>query len=262
MSTPSNFDFLEHHDELLVRLAQTAEACFVPDPNTTLIKMRQLGEALAQSIAARVGVEVEADVRQITKGEESLFLLDEPDTHLNPAWTYDYLNLLENQVVDQSSQLFIATHNPLMIGGLKKEQVRLLNRHEKDGKHVITADTPDEDPKGMGVDGLLQSEIFGLNSVLSPGVVERLTQRYKLLGIKNKTKAMAEELERLTSELDELGIATSFPHPYFDRFPKALAHNPIMGKHQYTPKELKELEAFSDELLQEIMDDQERGDKA
>lgn len=61
----SNFDFLKHHDELLVRLAQTAEACFVPDPNTTLIKMRQLGEALAKTIASRVGVESGVDIKQI-----------------------------------------------------------------------------------------------------------------------------------------------------------------------------------------------------
>jgi type I restriction enzyme R subunit len=61
----SNFDFLKHHDELLVRLAQTAEACFVPDPNTTLIKMRQLGEELAKTIASRVGVASGSDVKQI-----------------------------------------------------------------------------------------------------------------------------------------------------------------------------------------------------
>ena len=64
MST-SNFDFLKHHDELLVRLAQTAEACFVPDPNTTLIKMRQLGEELAQTIASRVGIESGKEIKQI-----------------------------------------------------------------------------------------------------------------------------------------------------------------------------------------------------
>lgn len=61
----SNFDFLKLHDELLVRLAQTAETCFVPDPNTTLIKMRQLGEELAKTIASRVGVDSGNDVKQI-----------------------------------------------------------------------------------------------------------------------------------------------------------------------------------------------------
>ncbi|ATG91920.1 type I restriction-modification system endonuclease [Methylomonas koyamae] len=61
----SNFDFLNHHDELLVRLAQTAEACFVADPNTTLIKMRQLGEELAKTIASRVGVESGSGIKQV-----------------------------------------------------------------------------------------------------------------------------------------------------------------------------------------------------
>lgn len=65
MTSSSNFDFLTHHDELLVRLAKTAEACFVPDPNTTLIKMRQLGEELAKTLASRVGVESGADVKQV-----------------------------------------------------------------------------------------------------------------------------------------------------------------------------------------------------
>lgn len=61
----SNFDCLKYHDELLVRLAQTAETCFVPDPNTTLIKMRQLGEELAKTIASRVGVESGSDIKQV-----------------------------------------------------------------------------------------------------------------------------------------------------------------------------------------------------
>lgn len=191
---------------------------------------------------------------QFTKGEESLFLLDEPDTHLNPAWTYEYLNLLENQVVDKSSQLLLATHNPLMIGGLKKEQVRLLNRHDNDGQYSVTADMPEEDPIGMGVDGLLQSEIFGLSSVLPPSIVERLTERYKLLGIRNKTNQMAKNLERLTSELDELGVAHTFPHPYFNQFSQALARNPIMNKRQYSADEIEDLEELTDDVLQGIMD--------
>lgn len=63
-SFTSNFEFLKHHDELLFRLADTAERCYASDPNTSLIKMRQLGEALAQNIAARVGVEFGKDVKQ------------------------------------------------------------------------------------------------------------------------------------------------------------------------------------------------------
>ncbi len=52
----TNFEFLKSHDPLLLQLASTAEQAFVPDPNTTLIKLRQLGEALAQDIASRLGI--------------------------------------------------------------------------------------------------------------------------------------------------------------------------------------------------------------
>lgn len=212
-----------------------------------LIRFDQLSEGEQQLLTV-------LGLLHFTKGEESLFLLDEPDTHLNPAWTYEYLNLLESQVVDRSSQLLIATHNPVMVGGLKREQVRLLNRHDKDCKHSVTADMPHEHPIGMGVDGLLQSEIFGLKSVLPPSVVERLTQRYKLLGIRNKTAEMVAELEQLTKEMDDLGIAYSFPHPYFNQFSQALARNPIMNKRDYSADDIAELEKLTDELLQNIID--------
>ena len=65
MKGSDNFTFLNHHDELLARLAQTAEARFEPDPNTTLIKMRELGEELAKTIASLVGVENARDIKQI-----------------------------------------------------------------------------------------------------------------------------------------------------------------------------------------------------
>ena len=61
----SNFEFLKHHHECLFQLAESAERNFSSDPNTSLIKIRQLGEAIAQTIAARVGVEFGRDVKQI-----------------------------------------------------------------------------------------------------------------------------------------------------------------------------------------------------
>ena len=56
MQTHSNFTFLKQHNPLFFQLAFTAEFIFANDPNTTLIKLRQLGEALAQDIASRCGV--------------------------------------------------------------------------------------------------------------------------------------------------------------------------------------------------------------
>lgn len=52
-----NFDFLKQHSPLFVELALAAENAFYSDPNTTLIKLRQLGEALAQHLATQAGVQ-------------------------------------------------------------------------------------------------------------------------------------------------------------------------------------------------------------
>ncbi|MDO9049627.1 MAG: hypothetical protein Q7U66_18065 [Methylobacter sp.] len=64
MDDKSNFDFLKEHDPVFFQLAVAAEQQFSADPNTTLIKLRQLGEALAQDIAARCGVEFDEKTSQ------------------------------------------------------------------------------------------------------------------------------------------------------------------------------------------------------
>lgn len=62
--TSPNFSFLGEHDSLFVELAESAERSFSGDPNTTLIKLRQLGEALAQHLAALSGIEFDEQTSQ------------------------------------------------------------------------------------------------------------------------------------------------------------------------------------------------------
>jgi type I restriction enzyme R subunit len=52
----SNFAHLGEHDDQLLRLGLLAERYFPDDPNTALIKLRQLAELLGQWIAAKVGL--------------------------------------------------------------------------------------------------------------------------------------------------------------------------------------------------------------
>jgi type I restriction enzyme R subunit len=46
-----NFAHLRPYDEQLFRLGSLAERYFPEDPNTSLLKLRQLGELLAQQVA-------------------------------------------------------------------------------------------------------------------------------------------------------------------------------------------------------------------
>src|SRR3712207_4024347 len=57
--TSPNFQFLAGHDPLLVALGAQAERLFADDPVTCLMKLRQLGEVLAQHVAANMGLSVQ-----------------------------------------------------------------------------------------------------------------------------------------------------------------------------------------------------------
>ena len=60
----SNFAFLSEYDPLFLQLAQSAERAFSADPNTTLIKLRQFAEAIAQEVAARSGIAFDEQTTQ------------------------------------------------------------------------------------------------------------------------------------------------------------------------------------------------------
>ena len=57
----TNFGFLREHDPALDALAGQAERYFSNDPNTSLIKLRQFGETLAQLLANVTDVKVAED---------------------------------------------------------------------------------------------------------------------------------------------------------------------------------------------------------
>jgi len=60
----SNFAHLRPYDEQLFRLGSLAERYFPEDPNTALLKLRQLGELLAQQVASRFGLELRIEESQ------------------------------------------------------------------------------------------------------------------------------------------------------------------------------------------------------
>ena len=153
---------------------------------------------------------------RITREDHCLFLLDEPDTHLNPIWKLRYFDDIEGVLGDScvggfdsgafdssafdtsagQSQILITTHDPMMVGSLKREQVHILRR---DGGRTVV-DVPDEHPQGMGVTGLLKSELFGLSSTLDIETERRLFRRNELFVKSPRTPEENTELSRLSAE--------------------------------------------------------------
>lgn len=99
---------------------------------------------------------------KFTARDEALFLLDEPDTHLNPAWSTQYLDFLDRFIRGREScHIVMATHDPLVFSRLRADQVRIIER----GPHGnAAAETPDDDPIGMGIQAILASDLFRLPS--------------------------------------------------------------------------------------------------
>lgn len=189
-----------------------------------------------------------------TQDDESLYLLDEPDTHLNPLWTYDYLRLLQENIRAEKGQLIVATHDPLMVGSLYKNQVRVMNQQEK----LTSADEPEYDPIGIGIEGLLKSELYGMQSSLAPQILEKLNRHYILLGKQDKTAEEQMELIQLAQELNELGVSRTHPNPYFEHFANAMARRLPSIQPGLTKDEIEAQAKLADEVLAEILAEEDR----
>jgi predicted ATPase len=127
---------------------------------------------------------------RFTAEEEGLFLLDEPDTHLNPQWSVDYFKYLK-MFVDSgkgnggSSHIVLNTHNPLAVAELAREQIQILYR---DPEYLtITSHLPEFDPRGMGYTGIVTSDMFGLPSSVDSRTQRRLEIYRVLASIKDRS---------------------------------------------------------------------------
>lgn len=207
---------------------------------------------------------------RITREDHCLFLLDEPDTHLNPIWKLRYFDDIEGVLSDAregefdsdafdrsafdasagQSQILITTHDPMMVGSLKREQVHILRR---DGARTVV-DVPDEHPQGMGVTGLLKSELFGLSSTLDIETERRLFRRNELFVKSPRTAEEDAELSRLSAELADLGFSTAdFRDPDYALFVRKMTQHRRFRKPTLTPQEQAEQDAIADSIIDEIL---------
>lgn len=177
-----------------------------------------------------------------TKEAESLFLLDEPDTHLNPAWGMQYLEVLRD-VADtgNDSQVVLATHDPLLIAGLRKEQVLVIERESEQGK--ITVQNPEVDPRGMGVSGILKSTMFGLRTTLDLPTQALLDERFELSAKKKRSPKEELRLKELSEQLADSGFAQDFRDDNYYRYARALAKVRGAGRLLLTSEEIRDIDA-------------------
>jgi len=261
---------------------------FVPD----LLSFRQLAEGLSASTLfkmlestyisdviqeVRIRVKIRGSdgtltFRELSEGEqqllvvlgllrftgeaESLFLLDEPDTHLNPSWAVKYLSFLRDFVPNrETSHIILATHNPLAIAELEKGQVQIMWRDDNTGK--VCASPPAFDPRGQGFARILTSDMFGLESTLDEPTQKMLRERREIV---EKTTPLDESgkaaLRRLNKELSALGFQFASVDPDLEEYLQA-KHDVVSEKSESndpaTPKQVQSRREIAKEIVSKLL---------
>jgi predicted ATPase len=160
---------------------------------------------------------------RFTAEEESLFLLDEPDTHLNPRWSVDYISYLRQFIAsskkkEETSHILLTTHNPLAIAELDREQVQILRMHKQEGHRQIMACYPEMAPRGMGYAAIVTSDMFGIASSLDGSTQLLLEKQRAFAAIPNLSDEQQAELDKLNEELSRLGFRFFHPDDEFSRY--------------------------------------------
>ncbi|EXI80341.1 MAG: hemin importer ATP-binding subunit [Candidatus Accumulibacter appositus] len=158
---------------------------------------------------------------RVSRGKRALFLLDEPDTHLNPHWQHSYLKLIEDWTgiaADAANcHIILTSHNPLTISALTREEVRVMTV-ETDGR--ISVLPPYTDPKGMGFTATL-TEIFGLATSLDIETQRLIDERNALAQLLQKSDPEERRLIEINDQLARLGFLFEDREPLYQDFLRA-----------------------------------------
>lgn len=202
----------------------------------------------------------------VCKSEDGLVLMDEPDAHMNPKWKYDLKSIIDNCLAASeitNIQAIISTHDPLVINGVPKEFIRLFTHNEAvwqgNGFYITKVIEPTEETTGMGIDGLLQSQYYGLASTLDIETQELLEEKRNLL-VKRKRDSLSHDeqlrLRYLSETLENMAFARNIPTDnYYDDFVAAVHEiyrdRPIIS---LSPEQIEERNSTLREIAKGLID--------
>ena len=161
----------------------------------------------------------------------------------------------------QTSQILMATHDPLVIASLLKEQIHLLKRDTQTG--ACKWEPATVNPRGLGFTGILTSEMFGFRSDLDPETLGDLDNRVRLIAKEESlTPQQKKELEEIDKRLAEAGFSKAFSDPYYAAFVRAWGrrHSQLMAGQQFlTPEKRQEIDRIASEVLTEAVAEVDKG---
>lgn len=200
----------------------------------------------------------------ICKTEDCLVLMDEPDAYMNPRWKYDIKSTMDQSLKDAvNAQAIIATHDPLVINGVPKEFIRIFTQNKElessTGFFITRVITPVEDTEGMGIDGLLQSEYYGLQTSYDQKSHKKFLRRQelylKLIG-GSATDEEKAELREITRDLGLLPLSYNSIDFLYDDFLTVYKKCDLYSKEYLTYDQVLERRGKIKEIIEALYEGQ------
>ncbi|PZF73562.1 AAA family ATPase [Taibaiella soli] len=135
-------------------------------------------------------------LKELLAADNSLFLLDEPDTYLHPEWKREFVYRLFKETEDLFKNFsIITTHSPNILSALKKGQLKVLTN--ENGKSRIKEIS--FNPYGKPVDDLL-TDFFDLEGLRYKKVQHQLNDAWDFIRANNYK---SDEFQTLFGELEK-----------------------------------------------------------
>ena len=200
----------------------------------------------------------------VCREEDTLVLMDEPDAHMNPRWKYELKSTidhcLENAV---NTQAVIATHDPLVINGVDKRFIRVFTSNpgfvEHNNWYFTKVIEPTSDTEGLGIDGLLQSEYYGLRTSYDKKATDKFTRRQELYSKLINGEAddeEKEELRKLTKEIGSLPMSYNSIDFLYDDFISVYKNTDLFAKEYLSFDEIQKRRKKIKEILTALYEGQ------
>lgn len=106
----------------------------------------------------------------------SLFLLDEPETHFNPGWRANFISRLRQCLSDQgkfAQEMLITTHTPFLISDSKPDKVLVFAKDKASGK--VSISHPPYNTLGASINKITMNT-FGKRETIGGGAQQVLEQ--------------------------------------------------------------------------------------
>lgn len=138
----------------------------------------------------------------------TLFLLDEPETHFNPDWRANFITRLRQCLPDKANdnvgqEMLITTHTPFLISDSKPDKVLVFSKDKTNG--VVSISHPDYNTLGASINKITMNT-FGKRETIgghAQEILDGLRARFEQ-GAEDKEVLMAEIHQQLGDSVEKL----------------------------------------------------------